>query len=206
MDPDSPEPSGGLKIPKLPDLKIPKLAVDRRKALTAAGVAVAAIAVLLVGGVLAMSYTEGQQVAAFESHVAASEADIFLVYDKISAHIRTPTNDLSVAECDAHARELAAIARYGRDVTAYHRQIVAADAVPEAYAGAQSAYVRALDNLNRAFTLWSSAAGAYEMHDYFAANRNIGEADSAWRAYAAAITDYDRELRAAEEGAEVPPA
>jgi len=206
MDPDSPEPSGGLKIPKLPDLKIPKLAVDRRKALTAAGVAVAAIAVLLVGGVLAMSYTEGQQVAAFESHVAASEADIFLVYDKISAHIRTPTNDLSVAECDAHARELAAIARYGRDVTAYHRQIVAADAVPEAYAGAQSAYVRALDNLNRAFTLWSSAAGAYEMRDYRAANRNIGEADSAWRAYAAAITDYDRELRAAEEGAEVPPA
>ncbi|WP_243670594.1 hypothetical protein [Methanoculleus chikugoensis] len=51
MDPDSPEPSGGLKIPKLPDLKIPKLAVDRRKALTAAGgVAVAAIAVLLIGG------------------------------------------------------------------------------------------------------------------------------------------------------------
>ena len=206
MDPDSPEPSGGLKIPKLPDLKIPKLAVDRRKALTAAGVAVAAIAVLLVGGVLAMSYTEGQQVAAFESHVAASEADIFLVYDKISAHIRTPTNDLSVAECDAHARELAAIARYGRDVTAYHRQIVAADAVPEAYAGAQSAYVRALDNLNRAFTLWSSAAGAYEVRDYRAADRNIAEADSAWRAYAAAIADYDRELRAAEEGAEVPPA
>jgi len=206
MDPDSPEPSGGLKIPKLPDLKIPKLAVDRRKALTAAGVAVAAIAVLLVGGVLAMSYTEGQQVAAFESHVAASEADIFLVYDKISAHIRTPTNDLSVAECDAHARELAAIARYGRDVTAYHRQIVAADAVPEAYAGAQSAYVRALDNLNRAFTLWSSAAGAYEVRDYRAADRNIAEADGAWREYAAAIADYNRELRAAEEGAEAPPA
>ncbi|BBL67008.1 hypothetical protein [Methanoculleus chikugoensis] len=206
MDPDSPEPSGGLKIPKLPDLKIPKLAVDRRKALTAAGVAVAAIAVLLIGGVLAMSYTEGQQVSAFESHVAASEADLFLVYDKISAHMRTPTNDLSVAECDAHARELAAIARYGRDVTAYHRQIVAADAVPEAYAGAQSAYVRALDNLNRAFTLWSSAAGAYEVRDYNAADRNIAEADSAWREYAAAIADYGRELRAAEEGAEVPPA
>ncbi len=147
-----------------------------------------------------MSYTEGQQVSAFESHVAASEADLFLVYDKISAHMRTPTNDLSVAECDAHARELAAIARYGRDVTAYHRQIVAADAVPEAYAGAQSAYVRALDNLNRAFTLWSSAAGAYEVRDYNAADRNIAEADSAWREYAAAIADYGRELRAAEEG------
>ncbi|MCT8335997.1 hypothetical protein FKB36_00415 [Methanoculleus sp. Afa-1] len=202
---DTPEPSG-LKIPKLPDLKFPKLAVDRRKAFTAAGAAVAAIAVLLVGGMLAMSYNEAQQVAAFESHVAASEADLFLVYDKTSAHMRTPTNDLSVAECDAHMREFAAIARYGGDVTAYHRQIVAADAVPEAYAGAQSAYVRALDNLNRAFSLWLSASGAYDVRDYRAADRNIGEADSAWRAYAAAIADYDRELRAAEEGTEVPPA
>ncbi|MDD3858401.1 MAG: hypothetical protein PHP43_10190 [Methanoculleus sp.] len=205
MDPDPPEASG-LKIPRLPDLKIPKLAVDRRKALTAAGAAIAAIAVLLVGGLLAMSYNEAQQVAAFESHVAASEADLFRVYDKISTYLRTPTTDLSVAECDAHMREFAAIARYGRDVTAYHRQIVAADAAPAAYAGAQSAYVRALDNLNRAFTLWSSAAGAYEVRDYRAADRNIAEADSAWREYAAAIADYDRELRAAEEGAEVPPA
>ena len=202
---DTPEPSG-LKIPKLPDLKFPKLAVDRRKALTAAGAAVAAIAVLLVGGMLAMSYNEAQQVATFESHVAASEADLLLVYDTISAHMRTSTNDLSVAECDAHTREFAAIARYGRDVTAYHRQIVAADAVPEAYAGAQSAYVRALDNLNRAFTLWSSAAGAYEVRDYRAADRNLAEADKAWREYAAAIADYNRELRAAEEGAEAPPA
>lgn len=204
MDPDTSEPSG-LKIPRLRDLKIPKLALDRRKALTAAGVAVVAIAVLLVGGMLAMSYNETQQVAAFESHVAASEADLFLVYDKISAHLRTPTNDFSIAECDAHAREFAAIARYGRDVAAYHRQIVAADVVPDAYAGAQSAYVRALDNLNRAFTFWLSAAGAYEVRDYRAADRNIAEADSAWREYAAAIADYDREPRAAEVEVEVPP-
>ncbi|KAF5053786.1 hypothetical protein DSECCO2_44130 [anaerobic digester metagenome] len=201
MNPDTPEPSGGLKIPKLP-----KLAVDRRKALTAAGAAVAAMVVLLVGGMLVMDYLEDQQIAAFRSHISASEADLFRVYGKTASYMRTSIDDLSVAECDAHAREFAAVARYGRDVTAYHRQIVAADAVPEAYTGAQSTYLRALDNLNRAFTYWSSAAGAYDMRDYGAANRNLAEADKAWREYAAAIADYDRELRAAEEGTEVPPA
>jgi len=204
MSPDNPEPSGGLKMPKLP--KLPKLAVDRRKALTVAGVAVAAMAILLVGGMLFASYHEGQQIAAFHSHISASEADLFLVSGKVISHMRTPTNGLSIAECDAHVREFAAIANYGRAVTAYHRQIVAADAVPEAYAGAQSAYVRALDNLNRAFTFWSSAAAAYEMRDYSATNRNIVEADGAWREYNTAINDYDHELRAAEEGTETLPA
>ncbi|WP_048182920.1 hypothetical protein [Methanoculleus sediminis] len=205
MDPDSPEPSGSLKLPKLPDLKLPKIAVTREKALAAAGTAVFVVVVAFVGGAILFNYTADQQVAAFHSHVSASEADLSQISGKITAHMRTPTNDLSVAECDAHVREFAAIANYGRDVTAYHRRIVSADTVPEAYAGAQSAYVRALDNLNRAFTFWSSAAGAYAVQDYNAANRNIAEADAAWRDYAAAITDYDRELRAAEEGAEVPP-
>ncbi|ABN58399.1 MULTISPECIES: hypothetical protein [Methanoculleus] len=209
MDRDSPEPSGGRKIPKLPDLKIPKLpkiAVTREKALAAAGTAVFVVVVAFIGGAILLNYSEDQQIAAFHSHVSASEADLFLVSGKITSHMRIPTNDLSVAECDAHVREFAAIANYGRAVTAYHRQIVAADTVPGAYAGARSAYVRALDNLNRAFTFWSSAAGAYEMRDYSAANRNIGEADRAWREYNTAITDYDRELRAVEEGTEVPPA
>ncbi|WP_286681398.1 hypothetical protein [Methanoculleus sp. DTU007] len=209
MDPNNPSPSGGLKIPKLPDIKIPnlpKIIVTRKQALTAAGVAVILVAVAVIGGTILFDYTEDQQVSAFRSHISASEADLFRVYGKISTYMRTSTTDLSVAECDAHVREFAAIARYGRDVTAYHRQIVAADAVPAAYAGAQSAYVRALDNLNRAFTYWLSAAGAYDVRDYSAADRNLAEADKAWREYAAAIADYDRELRAAEEGAEVPPA
>jgi hypothetical protein len=206
MDPGRPEPSGGLKIPKLPDLKIPKIAVTREKALAAAGTAVFVVAVALIGGAILLNYTEDQRVATFGNHVAASEADLFLVSGKITSHMRTPTNDLSVAECDAHMREFAAIANYGRAVTAYHRRIVTADAVPEAYTGAQSAYVGALDNLNQAFTYWSSAAGAYDMRDYSAANRNLAEADKVWREYAAAIADYDRELHAAEEGAEVPPA
>lgn len=209
MDPDSPEPSGGLKIPKFSGLKIPripKIAVTRKQALTTAGTVVFVVVVAIIGGAILLNYTEDRRIATFSSHVAASEADLFLVYDKISAHMRTPTNDLSIAECDAHMRELAAIANYGRNVTAYHRQIITADTIPGAYAGAQSAYVRALDNLNRAFTFWSSAAGAYEVRDYSAANRNTAEADEAWRAYATAITDYDRELRAAEEGVQVPPA
>lgn len=213
MDPESPGPSG-LKIPdlKIPGIlkslkipKIPKIAVNRKKVLAAVGTAVFVVVVAFVGGAILLNYTEDQRVAKFGSHVAASEADLFGVCDRISTYMRVPTNDLSVAECDAHMQEFAAIARYGRDVTAYHRQIIAADTVPGSYSGAQSAYVRALDNLNRAFTYWSSAAGAYDVQDYSAVKRNLEEADKAWREYATAITDYDRELRAAEEGAEVPP-
>ncbi|NLB01508.1 MAG: hypothetical protein GX837_11250 [Methanomicrobiales archaeon] len=207
MDPGSPRPFG-LKLPGISNLKIPRLsrpAIDRKKALTIAGVAVAVIAVLLVGGFLVTSYLENQQVALFCGHISASEADLFLVHGRISVYMQTPADGLLAAGCDDRMREFAAIARYGRDVTAYHRQIIASDTVPEAYSGAQSAYIRALDRLNHAFSFWSSAATAYDMRDYAAANRNLAEADGAWQEYTAAVAEYDRELRAAEEGAEVPP-
>lgn len=207
MDPGSLKPPS-LKLPGISTLKIPKLsklAIDRKKALTIAGVTIAVIAVFLVGGFLVMDYRENQQVAVFRDHISASEADLFQVHGRISAYMRTPTDDLLAAGCDDRMREFAAIARYGRDVTAYHHQIVAADTVPEAYFGAQSAYIRALDRLNHAFSFWSSAAAAYDMRDYAATNRNLAEADGAWQEYTAAIADYDRELHAAEEGAEVPP-
>ncbi|HQN91512.1 MAG TPA: hypothetical protein PK336_04510, partial [Methanoculleus sp.] len=70
----------------------------------------------------------------------------------------------------------------------------------------QAAYLRALDNLNRAFTFWLSAATAYDMRDYAAAEQNLARADEAWREYIAAIGDYEEVLRAAEEGGEVAPA
>ncbi|PKL63051.1 MAG: hypothetical protein CVV31_02520 [Methanomicrobiales archaeon HGW-Methanomicrobiales-2] len=204
MDPDNPKPSGGLKIPRIPDLKIPKIAVSWKQALAAAGTVVFVVVVVFVGAATLLNYTEDQRVAAFGSHVSASEADLFQVYDKISTHMRSLPESSSVAETDASVREFAAIAGYGRAVTTYNRQIVAADTVPEAYLGVQSAYVRALDNLNRAFSLWSSAAAAYDARAYAAAEENLARADEAWREYAAAIEDYDRELRAAEEGREVP--
>jgi hypothetical protein len=204
MEPDNPEPSGGLKIPRIPDLKIPKIAVSRKQALAAAGTAVFVVAVAFVGGAILLNYTEDQRVATFGNHVAASEADLFLVYEKVSTHMRSLPESLSVAEADASVREFAAVACYGRAVTTYHRKIVAADTVPEAYLGVQSAYVRALDNLNRAFSLWSSAAAAYDAQAYTAAKENLARADEAWREYTAAIEDYDRELRAAEEGGEGP--
>ncbi len=138
--------------------------------------------------------------------MAASEADLSLVSGKVSSLMRSSSDDLSVAECDAYMLEFAAVADYGMRVTVYHRQVVGADRVPEAYAGAQSAYVRALDNLNRAFSLWSSAAGAYDAKAYTAAKENLIRADQAWRDYTAAIEDYDRELRSAEEGGWAPPA
>ncbi|WP_214020994.1 hypothetical protein [Methanoculleus sp.] len=195
-----------LKVPKFEKPKLPKITVTRKQALTAAGTAVFVVLIALVGGMLLLDYTGDRQVATFGSHVAASEADLSLVSGKVSSLMRSSSDDLSVAECDAYMREFAAVADYGMRVTAYHRQIVGADRVPEAYAGAQSAYIRALDNLNRAFSLWSSAAAAYDAEAYTAAKENLARADQAWKEYTAAIEDYDRELRIAEEGGWAPPA
>ncbi len=189
-----------LDIPELPKPKLPKITIGWRKALIAVGVAVAVIAVAFIGWTLLLDYTEERQVAVFGSHVAASEADLYLIYEKVSAHMRSSPDNPSVAETDAYMREFAALAEYGRAVAAYHRQVIGADTVPEAYTGAQSAYIQALEHLNRAFSLWSSAAAAYDMQAYTAATENLAAADQTWKDYATAIGDYDREFRAAEEG------
>ena len=189
-----------LKIPSLP-----KVAIGWRKALTAVGVAALVVAVAFIGWTLFTVYTEERQVAAFGSHVAASEADLARVSGLVASHLGSRPDRLSVAGADASMREFAAIADHGRAVTAYHRGIIGADTVPEAYAGAQSAYIRALDHLNRAFSLWSSAATAYNANACTAAEENLARADQAWGEYALAVEDYDRELRAAEEGGEAPP-
>jgi len=192
-----------MALPALPGIKIPKIAPDRKKAFLAVGVVIVAMLLLVFGWTLFVSYSEERQVEVFRDHIAASEADLGQVSARIIAHMSTTIDDLSLAECDAYVREFAAIASYGRAVTAYHQQIIAADTVPEAYVGAQAAYLRALDNLNRAFTFWLSAATAYEMRDYAAAEQNLARADEAWRDYITAIGDYEAELRAAEERGEV---
>jgi tetratricopeptide (TPR) repeat protein len=190
-----------LKIPKLP-----KIAIGRRKVLIAAGAVVALIAVAFIGWTLFVDYTEEEQVATFSSHVAAAEADLALVSEKIAVHLCSLPENPSIAECDAYMRDLAPLAEYGRGVTAYHRQVVGADLVLGPYAGAQSAYIRALDSLNRAFSLWASAAAAYDAQAYTAAKNALAGADEAWKEYAAAIDDYEQELQTAERGEEAPPA
>ncbi len=196
-----------IQIPKLPALpRLPAIAVSRRQALIAAGAAVAVIAAAFIGWTLFTEHAKEQQVATFANHIAASESDLSRVYEKISAHMRSVPKNPAPAGADASMRELAAIGDYGRAVTAYHRQVIGADTVPEAYTGAQSAYIRALDNLNRAFSLWSSAAAAYDIKEYTAATDTLKRADEAWREYAAAIADYELELRAAEAGETPPPA
>lgn len=190
-----------LKLPKLP-----KISIDWKDALVAVVAAAAVISIALCGWTIFVDYTETSRVAAFGSHVAASEADLSLLSDDIVAHMRSLPDHPPIAECDAYMRELAALADHGRAVTSYHRQVVGADEVPEAYIGAQSAYTRALDHLNRAFSLWSSAAAAYDAKAYTAAKEDLAGADREWRSYAAAIENYDRELRVAEDGGEAPPA
>ncbi|WP_292731116.1 hypothetical protein [Methanoculleus sp.] len=190
-----------LKIPKLP-----KVTIDRRKALIAAGVGIAVVLIAFAGWTLFASYTGDRQVAVFGSHVAASEADLSLVSGRVSSYMRSLQDTSSAAGADAYVREFAATAEYGRAVAAYHRQVVGADRVPEAYVGAQSAYVRALDHLGRAFSLWSAAAAACDIRAYTAAKENLARADQEWKEYVTAIGDYDRELRVAEEGGGAPPA
>lgn len=193
-----------LKVPKLP--KFPTVTANRRQVLITAGAVVAVIVAVLIGWILFTGYAEEQQITVFSSHVAASEGDIFLVYEKVSAHMLSTPKNPTPAGADASMRELAAIGEYGRGVTAYHRQVIGADTVPDAYAGAQSAYIRALENLNRAFSLWSSAAAAYDMKAYATAKETLARADEAWREYAIAIDDYERELLAAKAGEALPPA
>ncbi len=190
-----------LKLPGLPEIpKIPKIALDRRQALMAAGAVAVVVVAAFAGWTLLLGHVDGQQVAAFGSHVAASEADLARVNGAVSTHMRSFPDHRSIGEADAYMREFGALAEYGRRVTAYHRQIIGADTVPVTYAGAQSAYIRALDHLNRAFSLWSSAAAAYDAKAYAAAKDTLKSADESWQEYAAAIEEYERELRAAEGG------
>jgi len=196
-----------ITVPKLPTLpKIPAIATNRRQALIAVGAVIAVVAAAFIGWTLFTDWTESRQVAVFGSHVAASEADLARVSAKISSHMSSRPEAPSIAESDVVMREFAAIATYGQAVTTYHRRIIGADEVPEAYIGAQSAYIRALDCLNRAFSLWASAAAAYDAGAYTSAKDALVKADQAWKEYVAATGDYNRELRIAEEGEEAPPA
>lgn len=184
------------------DPEPPGVDISWKDVLIITGAVAAVISIVLCGWTISIDYIETNQVAAFGQHVAASETDLFLLAEEISSCIGSLPEYPSLAECDASMREFAALADYGRRLTAYHRQIIAADEVPEAYMGAKAAYIRALDHLNRAFSLWLSAAGAYDAKAYTAAEENLAMADQAWKDYSAAIDDYNQELQTAEEGEE----
>jgi hypothetical protein len=193
-----------LKVPALP--KLPRIAISRRQVLIAVGATVAVIVVAFIGWTLYLNYNQEQLVATFGSHVAASEADLSRISAAVATYVRSSPDHRSISEADAYTQEFAALAAYGQAVTAYHRRIISTDIVPGSYAGAQSAYIRALDSLNRAFSLWYSAAGAYDAGAYTAAKDALAKADEAWKEYIPAAEDYDRELRTAEDGGGAPPA
>ncbi|NLM29018.1 MAG: hypothetical protein GX216_01100 [Methanomicrobiales archaeon] len=183
-------------------LKLPAVNVDKRDLLIAVLAVMAVISIAFCGWTLLADYAERDRITEFSNHVAESEADLFVLSEEISAHMQSRQDYPMIAEYDAWMKKLGALADYGRDLTLYHRYVIAADEVPEAYAGAQDAYVRALDSLNRAFSLWSSGAGAYGAKVYSAADANFAGADRAWKDYIAALSDYEQELLRAEVGAE----
>ena len=182
------------------DLKLPEVNIDRKDLLMAVLAVAAVVLIAFCGWTLYADHTEADRITEFSLHVLDSEADLFLLSCEITSHMESRRDYPLIAEYDAWMQKLGALADYGRDLTLYHRYVIAADEVPESYAGAQDAYVRALDNLNRAFSLWSSGAGAYGAKAYSVADASFAGADQAWKEYIAAIGDYHLELLRAEEG------
>jgi len=133
------------------DLKLPEVNIDRKDLLMAVLAVAAVVLIAFCGWTLYADHTEADRITEFSLHVLDSEADLFLLSCEITSHMESRRDYPLIAEYDAWMQKLGALADYGRDLTHYHRYVIAADGVPEPYAGAQDAYVRALDNLNRAF-------------------------------------------------------
>lgn len=176
-----------LKIPSLP-------AFDRKKVLAVLCIVVGVIGLCLGGWTLYHSLHQQHEVGALADAVASSEADLAALDREVSALLASPGKNPSLRESDSYMDSLGSLAERGMATTARHRQAIDGIAVPETYAGLKAAYLQALDHLNRAYTLWSAAAAAYDLRRYTEAEKRVGEADLEWQAYETAIRDYNRQV------------
>jgi hypothetical protein len=186
-----------LKIPSLP-------AVDRTKVLASLCIVLGVIGLCIGGWTLYHSLHQQHEVRALADAVASSEADLAALDREVSALLLSMGKNPSLRESDSYMASFGSLAKRGMAATARHRQAIDGIAVPEAYAGLKAAYLQALDHLNRAYTLWSDAAAAYDLRHYGEAEQRIGEADREWQAYAVAIGDYNRESAVFLEKKDIP--
>lgn len=191
----------GLKTlrPKMPELKKPTLTPKMRKALTICGIAVAVLIVAVVGWTLFHAVEQQHEVRVLGDAIASSEADLAGLDGEASALIGSVGKAPSIKESDAYMAKFEDLANRGVATTARHLQAIEGIAVPETHEGVREAYLQALDHLNRAYTLWSASATAYDLRRYAEAEKQIGEADREWQAYETAINTYSREIILSQE-------
>ncbi|WP_067047895.1 hypothetical protein [Methanofollis ethanolicus] len=184
---------------KVPALKKPALTPKMRKALTTCGIAVAVLVVAFVGWNLFHAAEQHHEVRVLGDAIASSEADLAGLDREVSALIGSVGRAPSLKESDTYMATFKDLADRGVATTARHLQAIEGIAVPEAHEGVREAYLQALDHLNRAYTLWSASATAYDLRHYGEAEKQIGEADREWQAYELAINDYNREIILSQE-------
>lgn len=183
-----------LKLPEL-HLKIPSLPpVNRKKVLTALCIVFGVIGLCIGGWTLYHSLHQQHEVRALADAVASSEADLAGLDREVSALLMSVSKNPSLRESDSYMDSFGSLAERGMAATARHSQAIDGIEVPEAYAELKAAYLQALDHLNRAYTLWSASATAYDLRHYTEAEKRIGEADQEWQAYEKAILDYNRQV------------
>lgn len=173
------------------DLKLPKFSPDKKKILTVLCVVLGVVGLCLAGWTLYHFLNEQHEVGSLDEAIASSETDLADLNRETSALLASVGKDPSIEESDAYMAKFEDLADRGVATTARHRQAIAAITVPESYVDLQDAYLQALDHLNRAYTLWSASATAYDLRQYSVAEKRIQEADTEWQAYQAAIEDYN---------------
>lgn len=176
---------------KLPALKIPQFSPDKKKILAVLCVVVGVVGLCLAGWTLYHSLTEQHEVGSLREAIASSETDLADLNRETSTLLASVGKDPSIEESDAYMAKFEDLSGRGVATTTRHRQAIAAITVPESYVDLQDAYLQALDHLNRAYTLWSASATAYDLRQYSVAEKRIQEADTEWQVYQAAIKDYN---------------
>lgn len=163
-----------------------------REVLIGIGILLVIALLIFAGWSLYKEMDRAARTASLNDAIAGAQADLLPLNADISALLTSLPDRPSPAECDAYMLGLRALSDRGVVLTAVHRTEVAAVDAPLSAAGAQGAYLDALDHLNRAFALWGAAADAYFRDDYDAARASIERADGEWQAYLQAIGDYRR--------------
>jgi hypothetical protein len=173
------------------DPKAPRFSLDRKKISAVLCVVFGVVGLCLAGWTLYHSLTQQHEVGSLGEAIASSETDLADLNRETSALLASVGKNPSIEESDAYMAKFEDLAGRGVDATTRHRQAIAAITVPESYVDLQATYLQALDHLNRAYTLWSASATAYDLRQYGEAEQRVREADTEWQAYQAAIEDYN---------------
>lgn len=190
-----------LKVPdldlsklNLSDLKVPSLSGNLKKILLGLCVVLGVAGLGLVGWTMYHSQEDQHEVKALGDAIASSEAELATLDKQVSTLIVSVGTYPSLRESDTYMAQFGSLADRGAATTERHRKTIEGVAVPEAYESIRAGYLQALDHLNRAYSLWSASAAAYDLGNYRDAEERIEEADAEWQAYEAAVAEYNQKI------------